>query len=161
MKKVFSSVLFVLATFSISAQTIKLKAGTSVPVKSNQTVYARNVEIGDQIKFSVTSDIKVDGKIVIPTGTIAYGRVTEAKKSSLAGTKGKLNINLDYVILENGEKVYLTSGEIRISGKNRTPLAVITALFAWPCIFIPGTKAVMPIGDETIANVSNTIEITL
>lgn len=161
MKKVFSSVLFVLATLSISAQTVKLKAGTSVPVKSSQTVYAKDVEIGDQVKFFVTSDVKADGKVVIPTGTIVYGKVTEAKKSTLAGTKGRLNINLDYVVLENGEKIYLTGGEVRISGKNRTPLAVITALFVWPCIFIPGTKAVMPAGYEAVANVSNTVEIAL
>lgn len=161
MKKLFTFALFAFSAISIGAQTVKLKAGTNVPVKANQTVYAKDVEIGDQIKFTVTTDIKADGKVVIPTGTIAYGKVTEAKKSSLAGTKGRLGINLDHIVLENGEKIYLTGGEVRISGKNRTPLAVITACFVWPCIFIPGTKAVMPSGYEAVASVSNTTEIAL
>ena len=161
MKKIFMLALFATTVLSISAQTVKLKAGTSIPTKASQTVYAKDVEIGDQIKFTVTSDVKAEGKVVIPVGTTVYGKVTEAKKSTIAGTKGRLGINLDYVVLDNGDKVYLTGGEVRVTGKNRTPLAVITGCFVWPCIFIPGTKAVMPSGYEVVADVANTVEITL
>ena len=96
----------------------------------------------------------VDGCIAIPTGTRAKGVVFEAKKSSLAGTKGRLVITISNVILPSGEQIFFSNTAARVYGKNRTPLAVITGLFVWPCIFIPGTKAVMPEGYEVQAVVA-------
>lgn len=158
----FLSAVLMLLACSLQAENVTLKAGTMVPLKAQSTVYAKQVEIGDQVKFTVIADIKADGKVVIPVGTVAYGKVTEAKKSSLAGTKGRLSINMDYLLLGTGERVYLSGGEVRITGKNRTALSVaLTVLCVWPCIFIPGTKAVMPAGYEVDASIANNVEITL
>lgn len=54
----------------------------------------------------------------------------------------------------SGEPIYFSNTEVRINGKNRTPLAVITGLFIWPCLFIPGTRAEMPAGYEVQATVA-------
>lgn len=40
------------------------------------------------------------------------------------------------------------------------PLAVVTGLLFWPCIFIPGTKAVMPAGYEVQGTVASTVSVT-
>ena len=50
---------------------------------------------------------------------------------------------------------------MRVYGKNRTPLAVVTGIFIWPCLFIPGTKAVMPAGYEVQATVAANTVVTL
>ena len=81
------------------------------------------------------------------------GLVVEAKKSTVAGTKGRLHIRINDMYLPSGDYITLTDGEVRIYGKNKTPLAVVLALLAWPCIFIPGTKAEMPEGYEVIATI--------
>lgn len=109
----------------------------------------------------MTSDVKVDGITVIERGSIVKGKVIEAKTSTIAGTQGRLVINLTSMNLSNGEPLYFTDSTVRIYGKNRTPVAVVTGLFVWPCIFICGSKAEMPAGYETIATVSNNIEITV
>ncbi|MDE5985912.1 MAG: hypothetical protein K2H16_01325 [Prevotella sp.] len=96
----------------------------------------------------------VEDVCVIPTGTLMKGKVTEAKKISLAGTKGRLGINISYMNLSTETPVYFSNTDVRINGKNRTPLAVVTGLFIWPCIFIPGTKAVMPAGYEVQAMIA-------
>ena len=112
------------------------------------------------MKFNVVADVKSDGKVLIPAGTVADGIVAEAKKSSLAGTKGRLSIDLKSLTLADGTKVAL-DGTVRVVGKNRTPLAVITGLFIWPCIFIPGTKAVLTEGHPVQAMVVANTEITV
>lgn len=114
--------------------------------------------MGDDVKFTVLSDVKRGGVVLIPAGTIANGVVSEAKKSSLAGTKGRLSVDFRSLTLADGTNVPL-SGNVRVSGKNRTPLAVITALFVWPCIFIPGTKAVLPEGYNATATVIANTEV--
>lgn len=136
----------------------EIKAGTVVELKSVKTVYARDVEIGDNVKFPVVSDVKKGGQVLIPAGTLADGVVTEAKKSSLAGTKGRLSVDIKSLTLSDGTNVPL-SGTVRVTGKNRTPLAVITGIFIWPCIFIPGTKAVLTEGHDARATVVANTEI--
>lgn len=81
--------------------------------------------------------------------------------ASLAGTKGKLEIDITDIVLSSGDRVFLNGGRACVYGKNRTPLAVITGVFLWPCIFIPGTKAVMPAGYEVQAYVSSNTEIPI
>lgn len=167
MRKFFISLSFFLFTYftcdvvsaqSVQGRNIVLKAGTPVELRAVKTVMARDVEVGDNVKFSVVSDVKCAGVVSIPAGSIADGVVTEAKKSSLAGTKGRLSIDIKTVTLGDGTKVPL-SGMARVYGKNRTPAAVIAALFIWPCIFIPGTKAVMPEGYDVTATVLANTEI--
>lgn len=137
--------MFALSLHGLSAwsqSTVTLKSGTPIELQSTKTIYAREVEEGDLVKFRVVNDVKIDGKVAVPSGTIVDGRVTEAKKSTIAGTKGRLGIDFRYLIMADGTQIPL-AGNVRVAGKNRTPLAVVTALFVWPCIFIPGTKAVL------------------
>ena len=129
-----------------------------VYLQAIQTVKARDVEIGDDVKFRVANNVMSKGEVVIPAGVIATGIVSEAKKSSLAGTKGILSIDIKSLLLDDGTIVPLT-GNVRVTGKNRTPLAVITGIFLWPCIFIPGTKAVLTEGYDARATVIANTEV--
>ena len=161
MKKIFLLLTAGMLSLMASAQQVTVKAGTIIPLQSNYQVKAADVEEGQTVDFSVIQDVNVDGVCAIPRGTIVKGKVTEAKKSSLAGTKGRLTISINNLFLPNGEPLYFSNTDVRISGKNRTPLAVVLGLFVWPCIFIPGSKAVMPAGYEVQATVaSNTIVTT-
>lgn len=141
-------------------RTVTLKSGTPIGLQAVNTVYAREVNEGDRIMFRVTSDVKAEGQILVSAGTTATGVVTLAKKSSLVGTKGRLTIDIKNLTLHDGTLVPLT-GTIRITGKNRTPLSVITGVFVWPCFFIPGSKAVMLEGYDTTANVMVNTDIAI
>lgn len=158
MKKIISFIIITIFCIGkIQAQTDKdvvVKAGTIVLLQSVNQVKAADVKEGQMVDFRVVRDVLVDGICAIPSGTLVKGKVTEAKKSSLAGTKGRLGINISYLNLPSGTPIYFSNTDIHISGKNKTPLAVITGLFIWPCIFIPGTKAVMPAGYEVQATIA-------
>lgn len=146
-------------SMAVAQKNVTIKAGTIVPLQAVKQVKAADVNEGETVDFRVVSDILVDNHIAIPRGTIAKGVVNEAKKSSLAGTKGRLVITISNLILSSGQQIFFSNTAARIYGKNRTPLAVVTALFVWPCIFIPGTKAVMPEGHEVQAVVAANTEI--
>ena len=131
---------------SLRAQEkIVMEAGTAIALQSVKEVRAADVKYGDKVDFRTIYDINIKGHEVLPAGYIITGSVMQARKSSMAGTKGRLVIKIDNLILPDGQEVPLSNKEISISGKNRTPLSVISFLFlCWPGIFIPGTKAVMP-----------------
>lgn len=161
MKKFFSFIVAVLLSsqMAFAQQENVLKAGTIIPLQSVNQVKAADVEEGQMVDFRVSQDIMLNGKCVIPRGYLVKGKVMEARKSSIAGTKGRLTINISSMNLPSGEPVFFTNTDVRIVGKNRTPLAVVTGLFIWPCIFIPGSKAVMPAGYDVQATVTSNITI--
>ena len=155
MKKIIIVFALALSANALFAQKeVTIKAGSIVPLQSVKQVMAAEVTEGQTVDFNVIQDVKIDGVCAIPRGTLVKGKVSEAKKSTVAGTKGRLVITINNLILPNGEPLYFTNTDVRIYGKNRTPLAVVLGLICWPCIFIPGSKAVMPAGYEVQATVA-------
>ncbi len=161
MRKLFFLSCVLLGVINLNAQKVTLKAGTIVPLRATQQVKAADVEEGQTVDFAVMQDVNVDGKCVIPQGTLVKGRVSEARKSTIAGTKGRLVITIDRMNLSDGEPIFFSNTAVRINGQNRTPLAVGLGIFVWPCIFIPGTKAVMPAGYEVQAIIAANKDIEL
>ena len=157
----FLMCIAIATSFAFAQKSITIKAGTIVPLQAVKQIKAADVNEGEIVDFQVTHDIIIDNYIAIPRGTIAKGIVNEAQKSSIAGTKGRLVININNLILPSGEQIFFSNTTVRIYGKNRTPLAVVSAIFFWPCIFIPGTKAVMPQGYEVLAYVAANTEIKI
>lgn len=155
MKKVV--LFFALVSLSLlcyAQKEVTIKGGTKIALKSCYNVQAANVTEGQKVDFKVSQDLIVDDVCVIPCGTNVKGVVIEAKKSSLAGTKGRLVIRINDMLTPSGDYISFTDTEVRIYGKNKTALSVVLACIAWPCIFIPGTRAEMPEGYDIIATVA-------
>lgn len=131
-----------------------LLSGTSVHLKSNYAIYAKREREGNNIYFTVTEDIKVQDRIIIPKGSTAIGIVRKAKRSSAFGTKGKLHIELSHINVGN-KTIKLNYKMLRFYGKNNTPIAVISGLCFTPCFFITGTKAYMPANYEFVVTISD------
>lgn len=165
MRSVFSFILiiafFVGKSSAQETNQVTVKAGTIVHMNPVRSIKAADVEEGQTIDFRVIQDVKVDNICVIPSGTIAKGRVLQAKKSSIAGTKGKLAVSVDYLYLPGGEMVPFINSDIWVSGKNRTPQVIIASLFIWPCIFISGTKAVLHSNYWIQATVASNVVVSL
>lgn len=77
------------------SQVAEVKAGTVIELRSIKTVYARDVEVGDDVKFTVLSDVKRGGIVLIPAGTIANGVVSEAKNHHLPVLKVDFLLSLE------------------------------------------------------------------
>lgn len=160
MRKLFMCLVLCVLSVSVFAQKeVNVKAGTLVPLQVVNPTKAADVQKGQKVAFRVSRDINVDGVTAIPYGTIVNGSVYEAKKSSWWGTKGRLGIKLNEIVMPNGEMIPLTNGDVYVTGKNRTTLSVVLfALVIWPACFICGSKAEIPAGYEVQANVaSNTM----
>ena len=161
MKKFLFSAMFLLSSFGAFAQqSVVIKAGTIVPLEALKTIRAVEVHEGETVDFKVSREVTVDGKTVIPAGTLAKGTVYEAKRSTAFGTRGRLGIKLRYLTLPSGEQVSFTSSEVYIKGVNRTPLSVI--IFCFTCLPFPcGGKAQMKAGYEVDATVASNTTVVV
>lgn len=171
MKKFLFFFLFVLTT-SIHAHDVAvansssadesnqivLRAGTEVPVQIISPIKAADVRKGQIVPFRVSKNICVNGVTLIPYGTIVRGTVYMAKKSSWWGTKGKLGIQINNIVLPNGAQIPLNNGNVYVTGTNRTPLSVLLFCFVTiPACAICGSKAEIPVGYEHLTTVAENI----
>ena len=162
MKKFTLLFLFslLLGCAAFAQEKVTIKGGTIVSLESVKEIRASKSHVGQIVDFKVLRDVKVDGKVAIPAGTIAKGSVYEAKRSTAFGTKGRLGIKIKYLNLPNGDVLNFTSSEVYITGKNRTAVSVVVFLFTllpFPC----GSKAVMPEGYECEATVANNTTVVI
>lgn len=162
MKKVFLSLVFATLVLSLNAQQkVTIKAGTIVPLLSVKQVKAADVEDGQAVDFRVAQDVKVNDICAIPQGTLVKGKVLEARKSTVGGTKGKLIISINSLTLPDGNPLFFSNSEVRVYGHNRTPVAVVVGLFTLFGFLIPGSKAVLPANYEVQAYVASNTEIVV
>lgn len=152
----------IFSTCAFAQQKATVKAGTIVPLQIVNPTKAADVKEGQKVPFRVSRDINVNGVTAIPYGTLVNGTVYKASKSSWWGTKGKLGIKINSIIMPNGEEVPLENGDVYVTGQNRTALSVVLFCFVTiPACFITGSKAEIPNGYEIQANVASTTTITV
>jgi hypothetical protein len=138
-----------------------LAEDTPVRLRLAQTMSSGTAKLNDKVDFEVVEDIKVGNVVIIPQGATAIGTVTEARTKKSFGRSGKLNVNIDYVRLANGDKVPLRAVKGGSGGSHTgamTGAVVATAIVFFPAaplfFFIKGKNIIIPKGTEITAFVA-------
>jgi hypothetical protein len=150
------------ATATIKPESSSFLAeDTPVRLRIAQTISSGTAKLNDKVDFEVVEDIKVGNLVVIPQGGTAIGTVTEARSKKSFGRSGKLNVNIDYVRLANGDKVPLRAVKGGSGGSRTgamTGAVVATAIVFFPAaplfFFIKGKNIIIPKGTEITAFVA-------
>ncbi len=115
----------------VAAEIIKVSTGTPVNLKLVETVSSKTAQVGQRIKFSVDSDTKINGKVVVKKGAIAIGEVSEVSAAGMVGTAGKLVVTLQFVEAVDGSQLQISSTK---GAKGQSKLAGSVALTAFCCV---------------------------
>ena len=100
----------------------EIPLGTPIYLEARNTINADEAEVGDLVEFKVRTDVIVGGTIVIATGALAQGVVTDASAANL-NMPGKLILSIDQVQAVDGQWVKLSSNQQTIAGKARAESA--------------------------------------
>jgi hypothetical protein len=138
-----------------------LSEDTPVKIKLTRTMSSKDAKVDEKVDFEVLEDIKVRDVVVVQHGAMAIGTVTEAQPKRRMGRAGKLNINIDYVQLVDGEKVPLRAVKGGSGGNHTgamTGAIVASSLLFFPAapffLFMHGKDITIPKGTEVSAYVS-------
>ena len=138
-----------------SAKGFVLEDATPVRLRFNRTVSSADAHVGDTVDFEVLQDVSVNGTLVIPKSGLGVGTVTEAQPKRRLARGGKLEINIDYVKLINGDKAALRAVKGGNGGGHTVAMTagiVATGLLFFPAapffLFIKGKDITLPKGAE-------------
>ena len=88
----------------------KLPYGTSIDLKMAQDVSSANITNGDIIQAYLAKDIYINNKLILPSGTIFRGRISQINKSRRFSRPAKLYMTLDHLVTKSGTQLSLKSG---------------------------------------------------
>lgn len=138
-----------------------LTEDTPVKMKLTRTMSSKDAKADEKVDFEVLEDIKIGDAIIIQHGAMAIGTVTEAQPKRRMGRAGKLNINIDYVQLVDGEKVPLRAVKGGSGGNHTgamTGAIVASSILFFPAapffLFMHGKDITIPKGTEITAYVA-------
>lgn len=87
----------------------------------SQVLDGSSSQEGDEFFAEVTNEVSGDKGVIIPTGTVAHGKISQACGSKRLGRDGTINLDFDYLITPDGR-------EIPIEGKMSTKLHPVAAV---------------------------------
>ena len=138
-----------------------LAEDTPVRIRLARTMSSRDARVDERVDFEVLEDVKVGNVVVVERGAMAIATVTEAHPKRRMGRAGKLKMNIDYVRLVTGEKVFLRAVKGGSGGNHiaaMTGAMVATSIVFFPAaplfLFMHGNNITIPKGTEVTAYVA-------
>ena len=99
--------ILLLAAFSAAQSTSPVPAGTALMVRLETTLATFSNRAGDPFRGSLTQAVMIEGKTVIPAGTIIEGRVTKVSEPRRISGKPTIGILPEALIMPTGERLFL------------------------------------------------------
>ena len=139
-----------------------LRAGTPVQLRFMETVTTKKkaARVGQRIQMEVAAPVEVNGVVVIPAGSPAWGEITSVRNKGMWGKSGKLEGRALFARV-NGRQIRLT-GNFDDKGVTGTA-AVVGALAIVPVagFFMTGTSAELPQGAEVGGFIDEDVELAI
>jgi hypothetical protein len=139
---------------------------TPIRLRLSRNLSSADAKTGDTVDFEVLEDVKVDDVLLIPRGNTAIGTVTDAEHKKRMARGGKLNVNIDYVRIINGEKLAVRAVKETSGGGHTGAMTggmVATAIVFFPAapffLFMHGKDTTIPKGTEITAYIDGEIKL--
>lgn len=88
-----------------TGQTKEVKQGTTLKMTVSSVLDSTANEENDEFFAEVTDDLTSDNGIVIPSGTIAHGKVSKVMGTKRLGRDAYINLEFDYMITPDGREI--------------------------------------------------------
>ncbi len=124
-----------------------LRVGSEVPLKLSEelTTKGKKLKTGYRFHLEVAENVLVDGRVVIPAGTPAFGEVTDVRNKGMWGKSGHIHARVLYALV-NGRQIRLTGN---FDDKGVTGTAGVVGAVAFVPVagfFMTGTSAKLAVG---------------
>jgi hypothetical protein len=85
------------ATRSTTSGSVEVPVGTEVDVRLQNTLNSGTAQVEDRFEGTAMTDVRVDGRAVIPAGSVFRGVVTAVEPGTRTNRTSKLTVSFDQV----------------------------------------------------------------
>lgn len=137
MKKILSLVLFLafLSMDTAGVLALNLSADTPVLIQSEGTYTSDSLNVGNDVDFSVVSNVISGNKVVIKAGTPVSAKVVKIESRRRIGRPGIITLGEFYTKSVNGEEVPLAGG-INKEAKSKMALSITLSAVVIPLFLL-------------------------
>lgn len=149
------------SSFTMPAgNVVVLKAGTMVNLELVNEVTSK-MAAGQTVDFRVMTDVKADGVVVIPAGSIAKGQVISASKNKLLGTPGEVTVQVKSVNAIDGTRIVLSGSSFTAEGDSKLVTSLVLTFLCGFGFLMKGGAGVITPGTTFDATVASNTDIAI
>lgn len=97
-----------------SGRDAALREGTEIQVRLDQTLSSATARMEDRVEATVVSPVRLDNRVVIPTGTRVRGVVRRAERAERPARGGTLEITFDTLLFDDNTRLDISSRVVAV-----------------------------------------------
>ncbi|MBX9951022.1 MAG: hypothetical protein K2Y39_17765 [Candidatus Obscuribacterales bacterium] len=130
--------------------------GTQLELVLSTEIEAGETVEGDEFLGKISMDVLVDGRVVIPRGTVVHGVISAMEGPKRAGRNGFINTRFDYLITPDGRKVPIGGNSTTRDSKGKAAAKVVGRAAGFTAIGgVVGTLIMLQYGGVAAAAASH------
>jgi len=130
--------------------------GTALDLVLSTEIAADETVEGDEFFGKIIKDVLVDGRVVIPKGTVVHGVLTTLEGPKRAGRNGYINARFDYLITPDGREVPIEGNSTTRDSKGKAAAKVVGRAAGYTAVGgVVGTLVVLQYGGLAAAVASH------
>lgn len=91
----------------IEVSSQRIPVGTVLPLRLESTINTISSNMGDQFNATLTSDVMIEDKIILPAGSVVRGTVGNIKRASFFVKEAQVMLIFDHIVTPTGKQVPL------------------------------------------------------
>ncbi|MBY0358301.1 MAG: hypothetical protein K2W82_09900 [Candidatus Obscuribacterales bacterium] len=99
--------------------------GTALDLLLSTEIEAGVTVAGDEFFGKISKDVLVDGRVVIPRGTLVHGVLSTMEDPKRAGRNGYINARFDYLITPDGREIPIEGNSTTRDSKGKAAAKVV------------------------------------
>jgi hypothetical protein len=130
--------------------------GTELDLVLSTEIAADETVKGDEFFGKIIKDVLVDGRVVIPRGTVMHGVLSTLEGPKRAGRNGYINTRFDYLITPDGREVPIEGNSTTRDSKGKAAAKVVGRAAGYTAVGgVVGTLMVLQYGGLAAAAASH------
>ena len=142
-----------------SGASVTLLQDTPVELMAPTEVSTAKAVAGTIFKLRVNKAIEVGGRVIVPVGTTAFGKVVDASDSGGLGKSGRMTARLLHIQL--GQAEIPLEGEVSAKGTGAGSAGVAILFTGWAGFFHRGNNAKIKAGEILTGFVAQDVALDL
>ncbi|MBO8127186.1 MAG: hypothetical protein H0Z38_08140 [Firmicutes bacterium] len=147
---------------------VKVPDGQTIRIKLQTELSSAKSKVGDEVKYVLVEDLRLENRLIIPAGTQGTGTVQQVTKAGNLGRDGRVVVDFGYVRAIDGTMVPLVMDKEALDKNKSEQLAAGASLAGVLLLgpiglvggyFVKGKDVTIPIGTEFYVQVDGPIPV--